>query len=201
MYQNVGKRLGDLWLAAIGLVLLSPVLALLFVVLLCAQGRPVLFSHTRVGQHFVPFKLYKFRSMSSSGHTQESGFSPELADRRTPIGRFIRGSKLDELPQLWNVLRGDMALVGPRPEVPQWVDGESELWQEVLSVRPGITDTASIHFFDEEQQLRLSESPEELYGGTILPEKLRLASAYARNVTFIGDARIVLQTFAQLFRR
>jgi len=200
-YKHSGKRLLDIVLSLVALIILSPLMAALVVGLLLAQGRPVLFSQTRVGRRFTPFKLHKFRSMHASSIEIEAGFSPQQQDRRTPVGRLLRASKLDELPQLWNVLRGDMSLVGPRPEVPHWVDSQSKQWQIVLSVRPGITDNASLSFFDEEEQLKLSESPESLYANQILPEKLRFACQYVKNVTLFGDALILLKTFLMLLRR
>ncbi|MFK8078806.1 MAG: sugar transferase [Granulosicoccus sp.] len=200
VYQRYGKRLADIVLSLSGLIVLFPLLMLLSVVLLLVQGRPLFFSQSRVGRHFTMFKLHKFRSMRPSTAIIEAGFAPQQQDRRTGIGRFLRASKLDELPQLWNVLRGDMSLVGPRPEVPQWIDSQCQQWQIALSVRPGITDNASLIFFDEEEQLNLSASPEALYAEEILPEKLRLACYYAHNVTLQGDVSIALKTITLLIR-
>jgi lipopolysaccharide/colanic/teichoic acid biosynthesis glycosyltransferase len=128
---------------------------------------------------------------------QDAGtFDAGATSRVTPIGRFLRKSKLDELPQLWNVLRGEMSLVGPRPEVRKWVDAYPERWTFVHAVRPGITDPASIRFRNEEEILAASTDPEATYRDVILPQKLVLYEDYVRDRSFWGDIAIILKTIA-----
>ena len=129
-------------------------------------------------------------------------FDAGNAVRVTPFGRFVRRTKLDELPQLWNVLRGDMSMVGPRPEVRRWVNEYPERWARVLRVRPGITDPASIRFRNEEELLAAAEDPQRLYREVILPEKLGHYELYVANWSLLGDLGVLVKTlFAVVFRR
>src|SRR6266542_2172591 len=158
--------------AAAGLVIGSPVLLCVSAAIALEDGLPILFRQTRVGRHGKQFKLLKFRSMRTgvAGARITSG-----ADNRiTRTGRILRKYKLDELPQLWNVLKGDMGLIGPRPEVPPFVDLSDAAWMAVLAVRPGITDLATLLYRDEERLLAQAGNTEEFYRNTILPAKLAL---------------------------
>lgn len=188
------KRLLDVVVAAIGLVALSPLLLLLGgLVAATSRGGPF-FRQVRVGRNRRPFRLVKFRSMTVRRGSELGSFDAGSTARVTAVGRFLRRTKLDELPQLWNVLVGDMSLVGPRPEVPAWTEVHRDRWDRVLSVRPGITDPASIEFRDEESILSASDDPEACYRDEILPRKLDLAEAYVRNRSFGGDLAIVMRT-------
>ena len=155
---------------------------------------PIFFRQIRVGKKGLPFHVVKFRSM----HLGSGQNGPEITiagdDRITPFGRFLRRFKLDELPQLWNVLRGDMSLVGPRPEVPVYVAYYTQEQRVVLSVRPGITDPSSLAYRREENILASASDPEKLYRTHILPDKLARSKAYLQNITFYGDIRIIVKT-------
>lgn len=151
------KRLFDLLLSAVSLVLLSPVFFLIWFAVLLDSGSPAMFSQRRVGKDFRSFRLYKFRTM----RVTNTGSSITVAgdSRVTRIGALLRATKLDELPQLWNVLRGDMSLVGPRPELPEFVELFRERYGRLLEARPGITDLASVRFRDEEGLLSATQDP------------------------------------------
>lgn len=188
------KRFFDFVGALAGLLLLAPLLLLLAATILASSGRPVCFRQSRAGRHGRDFVLLKFRTMSVVRAVDCSTFDAGNNRRVTPIGRFLRSTKLDELPQLWNVLTGDMSLVGPRPEVRTWVNAYADRWAEVLALRPGITDPAAIIFRNEEEILARSPDPEMTYREEILPRKLDLYEEYVRTRTFWGDIRIIVRT-------
>jgi lipopolysaccharide/colanic/teichoic acid biosynthesis glycosyltransferase len=196
-----GKRLLDLSVAAVGLLVTAPLLLLIALAVRLESPGPVLFRQRRVGRYGREFEILKFRSMR-----HDSGPGPLITaagDRRvTRIGALIRSTKLDELPQLWNVLRGDMSIVGPRPEVPCYVALYSpEQRRVVLSVRPGITDDASIEFADEAQQLAAAADPETYYATQILPRKIKLYEQYVASQSTTGDLGIIVRTFLRLMSR
>lgn len=180
--------------AAAGLLFLSPLMLSLAVAVWLDSGRPVLFRHRRVGRNGRTFELLKFRSMV----VNHGG--PALTRRGeariTRAGAWLRRWKLDELPQLINVLRGEMSLVGPRPEVPEYVDLSDPLWQRVLEARPGITDPASLAFRNEEALLAAAENVEEYYRAVILPRKLALSAAYLEKRSFFSDVGMLFRTVA-----
>ena len=181
-------------LAAAGLAALSPLLMLLAAAVWIDSGRPVLFRHRRVGQQGRPFELLKFRSMVVNHGGPEITRSGEA--RITRVGRFLRRWKLDELPQLVNVLRGEMSLVGPRPEVPGYVDPDDPLWRRVLRARPGITDPASVEFRNEEELLAGVEDLDGYYRKVLLPRKLELSAAYLERRSFGSDVAVLFSTVA-----
>jgi lipopolysaccharide/colanic/teichoic acid biosynthesis glycosyltransferase len=185
-------RLFDVTCAAAGLLFLAPVLAALAVVILCDDGTPVFFAQTRVGRKGKPFRIWKFRTMrtGSQGMVITAAGDPRV----TRAGAVLRRCKLDELPQLFNVLKGDMSLVGPRPEVPEYVQLEAPIWQAVLQVRPGVTDLATLLYRDEEKLLGASEDPNALYREIVLPAKLRLNLGYLRRRSFPRDLKLILLT-------
>lgn len=188
------KRLFDLACALGGIVVLAPLLALLWLAVVVESGLPGLFRQRRVGLGGRDFVLFKFRSMTVRRGTEQGSFDAGSAARVTRVGRLLRKTKLDELPQLWNVLKGDMSLVGPRPEVRKWVEAYPERWAKVLTVRPGITDPASIEFRNEEEILAQSPDPERTYREEILPRKLDLYERYVATRSFWRDAGILLKT-------
>lgn len=162
-------------LALAGLALLSPVIAIVSFLVWRVDGFPILFRQKRVGRNGQLFEILKFRSMRKAN---EGALITAGGDARiTPVGRVIRKYKLDEIPQLWNVVRGDMGLVGPRPEVERYVDLRDPLWQKVLSVRPGITDLATLLCRDEESLLAAAADPESYYRTVLLPRKLSVSAA------------------------
>ena len=193
------KRLFDMAASGIGLLLLAPLLLALAVWIKCDSAGPVFFLQERVGLHGKLFRIIKFRSM------RQHHAGPQItvgADARiTRSGRFIRAYKLDELPQLINVLLGDMSLVGPRPEVPRYVAlYPADVREEVLSVRPGMTDLASVQYRSESDLLAASSDPERTYTTVILPAKLALYQQYVRQRSLWLDVRIICVTFGILFK-
>ena len=193
------KRPFDILASAAGLLVLSPILlAIAFWIKRDSPG-PVFFRQERVGLHGVPFRIYKFRSMRQdhSGLQITVGVDPRI----TRSGHFIRAYKLDELPQLINVLIGDMSLVGPRPEVPRYVaEYPPETRAQVLSVRPGITDLASVKYRSESELLAQSSNPEQTYLHEVLPAKLALCEEYIRERSFMLDLKIIAMTIGIMFK-
>jgi len=197
----MGKRLFDLTLSALGLVLLAPVFLAIAVWIRLDSPGPVLFRQERVGRHGRSFLIRKFRTMQTDAPARGPQITIGADPRITRSGQWLRHSKLDELPQLWNVLLGDMSLVGPRPEVPKYVAMyPDEARRAVLSVRPGITDLASLQYRDESAQLAEAADPERVYVEQIMPAKLALSIRYVREASLIGDLRLLLATMAALWR-
>jgi lipopolysaccharide/colanic/teichoic acid biosynthesis glycosyltransferase len=186
------QRCFDTACAAAGLVLLAPVLAGIALVIMLDDGLPVFFTQTRVGRKGKPFRIWKFRTMRSGSHG--SVITAAGDGRITKAGARLRTYKLDELPQLFNVFKGDMSLVGPRPEVPEHVRVEDAEWQTVLRVRPGITDLASLIYRDEERILGASAHPDTFYRESVLPAKLLLNIAYLVSRSFLLDLKLILLT-------
>jgi lipopolysaccharide/colanic/teichoic acid biosynthesis glycosyltransferase len=186
------RRASDVVCGAFGLLFLSPLLAALALLILLRDGRPVLFSQMRVGQYGIQFRIWKFRTMRAG----DTGRAITTAGdgRVTETGAWLRKFKLDELPQLLNVLRGDMSLVGPRPEVPEYVNARSPMWQAVLQVRPGITDLATLVYRNEEELLEAFSDADRFYREAVLPAKLGLNLAYIRTRSFWQDMRLIWLT-------
>jgi lipopolysaccharide/colanic/teichoic acid biosynthesis glycosyltransferase len=197
--RNAVKRTVDLLIAAVALVLLSPVYAVVAILIKREDRGPVLYRAQRVGKLGVPFRMLKFRTMVLNadriGGPSTAGDDPRL----TRIGRRIRRYKLDEIPQLWNVVRGEMSLVGPRPEVQHYVDMYTPDERLILSVKPGITDWASIRYRNEGEILRGSSDPERDYLEKIRPGKIRLGLEYVRRQSVWTDIGIIAQTVRALF--
>jgi lipopolysaccharide/colanic/teichoic acid biosynthesis glycosyltransferase len=192
------KRSFDIAVSGIVVAILAPVFAAIAVAVLLDSGLPVLYSQERVGQGFRRFRIWKFRSMrrNNSGHR----ITARGDSRITRVGKFLRATKLDELPQFWNVFVGDMSLVGPRPEVFEYVEMYRERYRGILTVRPGITDLATMKFRDEENVLGTASDLTEYYARHILPAKLDLAEEYLRNRSLLFDISILLRTFWVLLR-
>ena len=194
------KRLFDLFLAALGLLLLAPVLLTVALWVVWDSPGPAFFRQQRVGRAGRLFRIVKFRTMHPRAETAGPPLTVGADGRITRAGHWLRRTKIDELPQLFNVLLGHMSLVGPRPEVPRYVAlYPDDLRTLVLSVRPGITDRASIEFRDESTLLGQSSDPERTYVEQILPIKLRYGADYARSHTLRGDLAIILRTLAALW--
>ena len=183
-------------LAVVFVVILSPLLILIALLILILDGWPVFFSQIRVGQGGRHFKIFKFRTMSKAG--QGASFEPGAESRVTALGGALRKTKLDELPQLFNIVGGSMAFVGPRPEVPEWVEVFPDRWRRVLTVKPGITDPAAIEYRDEEELLRQAADPERAYAEEILPHKLDLYEAYLARRSVLSDVAVVFRTIARV---
>lgn len=194
---EVVKRLLDLAVSALLLVLLSPVLLVLAVLIRLCMGSPVLFRQVRPGFHARPFAVVKFRTMNEA-HAADGELLSDR-ERLTSLGRFMRRLSLDELPQLWNVLRGDMAVVGPRPEDPQYVASYSEGQRSILGIRPGLTSPASMTYRDEERMLTGADW-EQMYVSEVLPEKLALDLDYFRRRSVLSDVVMVWRTIGAVLR-
>ncbi|WP_431048576.1 sugar transferase [Roseateles sp. L2-2] len=195
----MAKRLFDILCAGVGLLLLSPLLLVVAAWIKLDSRGPVMFRQERVGRFGRPFRIHKFRTM----RVDAPSLGPQITigddARITRSGRWLRASKVDELPQLWDVLRGAMSLVGPRPEVPRYVAlYPAELRALVLSVRPGITDPASLTFRNESELLARAEDPEREYVEVVMPMKLGLAADYVRNASLLGDIRLILATLGAI---
>lgn len=194
------KRLFDIVFSFLGIIFFLPVgFILVFSILLCNKSG-VFYIQSRVGRYDKPFKLLKFRSMRIG--SDEKGLITIGSDdqRITKLGGLIRKYKLDEIPQLINILKGDMSFVGPRPEVRKYVDLYSEEQKKVLTVRPGLTDYASLRFFDENRILAEYDDPEKVYIGKILPDKLKLSLKYVEERNFLLDIKLILKTILRLFK-
>lgn len=187
------KRLFDMTVAGLGFVVLSPLFLLISLAILVKSGRPVLFSQTRVGRHGHLFSCVKFRTMQRASEAQGT-ITTATDSRVTPLGRVLRRWKLDELPQLWNVLIGRMSFVGPRPDVPGYADRLQGEVRQVLGLLPGITGPATLLFRDEEQLLALARDPKAFNDDVIYPEKLRLNLDYMKRWSFIRDVGYIIAT-------
>ena len=194
------KRILDIFIVSFFLWLILPLIFFGSLLILLFDGPPIFFRQYRVGRFGTEFQLIKFRTMKVQPEINNGSFDIGSTDRVTGIGSLFRRTKLDEVPQFWNVIRGDMSLVGPRPEVRKWVDTYPERWQIVHQVRPGITDPASILYRNEEHFLSNSCDPEKLYREDVLPHKLSLYEKYVENCTISGDLKILLKTFTALMR-
>lgn len=193
------KRAFDAAASGAGLLVLSPLFAATALAVKSSKG-PVFYRQERVGKDGKVFRLVKFRSMVVDAD-RSGRLTPAGDVRITRVGRFIRKTNLDELPQLWNVLRGDLSLVGPRPEVPEYVDLDDVKWRTVLSVRPGMTSPETIQFRREGEILARYDDPDRGYQEEVLPEKLRLAGDYVANRTFTGDLKTIFGTFVDIVKR
>ncbi len=192
------KRAFDLAIGATGLVMTAPVVGLLAVAVKLDSPGPALFRQTRIGRSEKPFRLVKLRTMTvDNDGTQVTA----AGDRRiTRVGAFLRRTKLDELPQLWNVVRGDMSIVGPRPEVPRYVAHYRAEWKKLFTVRPGLTDLASLVFRDEERLLALASDRERAYTEVVMPLKLRLALAGIARESIADDLAVIARTAVAVVR-
>ncbi|MGE4130479.1 MAG: sugar transferase [Bdellovibrionales bacterium] len=186
------KRIFDLALAIFGLILLSPVFLVVALLVAITDGFPILFRQTRVGKGARPFEILKFRTMRRAN--EGAAITVAGDNRITSIGRILRATKLDELPQLWNVVKGQMSFVGPRPEVPRYVELYSPEERQVLQLKPGITDLASFAFFDESELLAKAADPEAFYRQVVIPEKIRLNLAYAEKANPLLDLFLIVAT-------
>lgn len=187
----VAKRGFDLVVAAFLLIVLSPVLVTIAVLIRVRDGSPVLFRQERVGRHGAPFRVLKFRTMRSSPGAQ---VTIQGDSRITGLGRWLRAHRLDELPQLINVLKGEMSLVGPRPELAKYVGLFPEEYRQILTLRPGITGPASVEFRNEGELLAAYPDPERAYVEVILPQKIALALDYLRERSMRIDLKILGRT-------
>lgn len=194
------KRLFDIFFSLAGLVLISPLFIVIAFFVKAGSKGPIFYLQNRVGLNGKQFKLFKFRTMhpeaDKKGLLTVGGRDPRV----TPTGYFLRKYKLDELPQLLNVLLGDMSLVGPRPEVEKYVALYNPEQQQVLKVRPGITDYASIAYFQENELLAKSSNPEKTYIEEVMPAKLQLNLKYINEAGLLTDVKLILKTVLRIIR-
>jgi len=195
------KRLLDLALAIPAFFVLAPFFCVVCVfILVDSKGSPF-FIQERIGKGMLPFRLIKFRSMTHVNSLAKAQFNPGDNNRVTKVGAFLRKTKIDELPELINVVKGDMSIVGPRPEVEIYVQDYSEDFRKILQIRPGLTDFASIKYRDEENILAKQPDPEVYYREVLLPDKLSLAKCYVDRVSFDTDVRIIKNTLKSIIRK
>ena len=191
------KRAFDILFATIALILIAPLCVLIAALIKLDSRGPILFKQERMGKDFRPFLIYKFRTMHEMPYKTRLltvGADPRI----TRVGKFLRAIKIDELPQLFNILKGDMSVVGPRPEVPCYVEMFRDDYAQVLRVRPGLTDLASLKYSDEASILGRSENPENEYVTRLLPDKIRLGKEYIERSSFLFDLRLILETVGKL---
>ena len=191
-------RFFDIIFSALGLIILSPLLLVIWLLIVTESRGGGFYTQERIGKDGVPFRLYKFRSMRPDSDKGSLITIGGHDSRITRSGYFIRKYKLDELPQLWNVLKGDMSLVGPRPEVRRYVDLYPPEQRVVLRVRPGITDYASIEYADENEILGKADDPERTYIEQIMPEKIRYNLKYINHPTVGEYFKIIFLTFKKI---
>lgn len=192
------KRLFDIICSLVGIIFLFPVFLIIVLAIVINSGFPIFYFQTRVGKNNRDFKLFKFRTMHTNadkkGLLTVGGRDPRV----TPVGYYLRKFKLDELPQLFNVLFGSMSLVGPRPEVRKYVDMYNEEQKRVLEVKPGITDYASLEYINENELLAKSENPEQTYINEIMPAKLKLNMRYIEETGLLTDLTIITRTVQKI---
>ncbi len=198
-YRRWGKRVFDLIASAVGLLVTAPVLLICSLLVRLTSGSPVFFRQLRVGQSGRFFKVIKFRTMVNGADIIGAAVVKEGDPRVTPVGAFLRRTKLDELPQLFNVLRGEMSIVGPRPRVPSEVDPDDPREQVVQSVRPGLTSYASVHHRTEADYCARHPDPQRVHRTSLIPQKLLLDREYAENLSLSLDLRLIFLTFLLVF--
>lgn len=189
------KRLFDIFFSFIGLVILFPLLLIIAILIKIDSKGPVFYLQNRVGQNNTDFKIFKFRTMKVNADKLGLLTVGDKDPRVTKIGYYLRKFKLDELPQLINVMIGNMSFVGPRPEVRKYVDYYSESDREILKMKPGITDFASIEYRNEVEILKKASNPEKVYVEEIMPEKIKLNKLYLKKYSLLTDIKIILKTF------
>jgi lipopolysaccharide/colanic/teichoic acid biosynthesis glycosyltransferase len=193
------KRLFDIFFSIIGIIVLSPLFIVIALIIKLDSKGPIFFRQDRVGRNFREFKILKFRSMAVDSTIKGPQITVGGDKRITRVGKFLRKYKIDELPQVINVLTGDMSFVGPRPEVPKYVDLFKNEYDKLLSIRPGITDYASFKYSNEERLLSSSEDWEEAYINKVLPEKIKLSSYYIDNrKNILTDLNLIIKTIIKI---
>ncbi|MBI5853935.1 MAG: sugar transferase, partial [Nitrospirae bacterium] len=190
----MSKRAFDLVCAVVALLVCWPVFVIMAILIKLDSPGPILFRQVRVGRGFRPFCIYKFRTMVADAPRLGGPLTIGEDPRMTRVGGRLRRWKLDELPQALNILKGEMSIVGPRPEVPKYVKLFRKDYSRILSVRPGLTDLASLNFIDEAAGLDKAENPEEEYRKRILPHKIRLSKLYVDRASLLFDVAIIVQT-------
>jgi lipopolysaccharide/colanic/teichoic acid biosynthesis glycosyltransferase len=197
MHFPLWKRSFDVFVSSLGLLILAPFFLLIAAIIKLDSSGPVFFRQERIGYGFDKFRIYKFRTMVADAPKRGSLLTAYNDDRITKVGKILRKVKFDELPQLINVLFGEMTLVGPRPEVEKYVRLYTPDYREILRIRPGITDIASLKYRNESEMLRLAANAEEEYITRVLPDKIALAKEYVRRSSLLFDISLILKTAAK----
>ncbi len=197
---RTAKRTTDILMSALGLVAAAPVIAVAALAVKLDSRGPVFFGHERVGKWGRPFKVWKIRTMREDSESMGAAVTAAGDPRVTRVGRRLRAFKIDELPQFWNVLKGEMSLVGPRPEVARYVNLFESQYGKILTVRPGITDEASLQYRHEEDLLATCEDPEKTYIEQVLPRKIERYLAYIDQPSLRKDFSILIRTLASILR-
>ncbi len=201
MYKILLKRIIDITFSFIALIVLIPVILIISLTVIFRCGLPVFFYQERVGKNWKRFKIIKFRTMINGADNAGPDISTDNDTRITNIGKFLRKYKLDEIPQLFNILKGDMSIVGPRPEIPKYVNDFSDEYIEILKIKPGLSDYAALEYSNEAALIKSSFNAEEYYKSNILPEKIKLYKRYIREISFLTDIKIILRTFKSIIRK
>lgn len=188
-------------LSAAGLFLFLPACLIIAILIKIDTRGPVFFIHQRVGRNFNPLSLYKFRTMIDKAQELGPQITSGSDSRITRVGKLLRKTKLDELPQLWNVFKGDMSFVGPRPEVSKYIEMFRDEYIEILKVKPGLTDFAAIEFGDEEGILKKFNNVEEGYIKEVLPTKIDLYKKYLRERGLLTDIKLIFLTLCKIIRK
>ena len=194
MWYPIAKRGCDLLMAVLGLVIFSPLLFIIALAIKVSDGGSIFYRQWRVGRWGRLFQIWKFRTMKEGADRVGPGVTRDGDPRITALGRWLRKTKLDELPQLWNVLSGEMSFVGPRPEVPQYVARYTADQSAILGLKPGITDLATLEFINEEEMLRNATDVESFYLLYCVPKKVELNLRYARQASLWQDLKIIFRT-------
>ncbi|WP_249316441.1 sugar transferase [Bacillus sp. FJAT-50079] len=200
LLNDIVKRAMDLLFTTIGLIIIAPILLLISILIKIDSRGPVFFKQVRVGKNERPFKILKFRTMVVDAEKLGKQITVGKDQRITKIGHFLRKSKLDELPQLINVFKGDMSLVGPRPEVPKYTAFYTKEQKKIFNIRPGITDYASIKYRNENEILALSNDPERTYIEEIMNDKLKYNMEYMEKRSILTDIKIILLTIKAIIK-
>ncbi len=198
-YYPSMKRFMDIFLSSFALLCFFPFMLTISILIKLDSKGPVFFIHKRIGRDMEPFSLIKFRTMTTRPEKKAKEFDPGDSSRITKLGRILRKTKFDEIPELINILKGDMSIIGPRPEVESYVKIFQDDFKKILKIRPGLSDKASVKYRDEEKILALANDPAGYYLETILPDKIRLAKEYAAEITFLQDISIIMDTIKSLF--
>lgn len=196
-FNEIIKRIFDFLISLIGIIILFPVFIIVSIVIKLDSKGDILFLQKRVGKHEKEFYIYKFRTMITDAEKFGKQITVGKDNRITKVGYFLRKFKIDELPQLFNVLKGDMSFVGPRPEVPKYVDLYTEEQKKVLSIRPGITDMASLRYKNENDILGKVDNPEEYYINVIMRDKLKLNLEYIEKSNLFFDIYLIIKTIIE----
>lgn len=194
------KRGFDIFFAFVGILFLLPIYILIAILIKIDSKGSIVYKQERIGEKGIPFKVFKFRTMKPNSFAKGTLTIGSRDARVTRVGYYLRKYKLDELPQLFNVLMGDMSFVGPRPEIRKYTDLYTEEQRKILDVKPGITDYASIKFRNENDILAVSDDPEKLYIEKIMPQKIELNMMYINDYNILKDIRIILETFYTIIK-